>query len=289
MNIKKVSVLLLALSLTLSLAACGGGGAAEPSSPPPSEAPAATPTPEPTPTPTPEADPQVESIDLETESGRLVYSSYAFNDENFEDGRHAILLTFDFTNKASKPAGVQDSFSITVYQNGAEVDTPSSWTVSGLPESVDNFFNTAMKDSTIPIARAYLPKDTSPLTIMVEERGNGDNYQMMELDISAVPAAPAPSGGETGGEAVDAETIDAAVQGSWSLQGNIFKYDSGTLAVAFTNGQAVTGTYTIDTEASVINGTLQATNGTSDISIPYKYEDGTLTLYNNNGQALEKQ
>ena len=150
-----------------------------------------------------------------------------------------------------------------------------------LPEAVDNFFNTAMKDGTMPIARTFMLKEDSPLTIMAEYKSSGD-YQMMELDISAQ------SGGETGGDAVDAETIDAALQGGWSLMGNVFSFTNGALTVAFTNGQSVSGTYTIDTEASAINGTLQATDGSSNISLPYKYEDGALTLYNNQGQALER-
>ena len=279
---KKTLSLLLAMSLTLALAACGGGGggASSDTSAPPATTPAASSAPAVTPESEPEPDPMVESIDLDCETGRLAYSSFQINDENF--GGHAVILIFDFTNKESKPTGVQDHFLIKAYQNGVEVEGPSSWTNSPeLPEAVDNFFNTAMKDGTMPIARTFMLKDDSPLTIMAEYKSSGD-YQMMELDISAQ------SGGETGGDAVDAETIDAALQGGWSLMGNVFSFKNGALTVAFTNGQSVSGTYTIDTEASAINGTLQATDGSSNISLPYKYEDGALTLYNNQGQALER-
>lgn len=62
-----------------------------------------------------------------------------------------------------------------------------------LPEAVDNFFNTAMKDGTMQIAETFMLKDDSPLTIMAEYRSSGD-YQMMELDISAQ------SGGEDGSD-----------------------------------------------------------------------------------------
>ena len=124
--------------------------------------------------------------------GRLAYSSFQINDENFEG--HAVILIFDFTNKESKPTGVQDHFFIKAYQNGVEIEGPSSWTTSlELPEAVDNFFNTAMKDGTMQIAETFMLKDDSPLTIMAEYRSSGD-YQMMELDISAQ------SGGEDGSD-----------------------------------------------------------------------------------------
>lgn len=110
-------------------------------------------TPEPEPEPEPEPDPMVESIDLDCKTGRLAYSSFQINDENFEG--HAVILIFDFTNKESKPTGIQA-----------------------------HFFNTAMKDSTMQIAETFMLKDDSPLTIMAEYRSSGD-YQMMELDISA--------------------------------------------------------------------------------------------------------
>lgn len=193
------------MSLVLSLAACGGGGggASSDTSAPPANPPAAssTPavTPEPEPEPEPEPDPMVESIDLDCETGRLTYSSFQINDENF--GGHAVILIFDFTNKESKPTGVQDHFFIKAYQNGVEIEGPSSWTTSlELPEAVDNFFNTAMKDGTMPVAKTFMLKDDSPLTIMAEYRSSGD-YQMMELDISAQ------SGGETGSDPVSDSLI----------------------------------------------------------------------------------
>ena len=82
-----------------------------------------------------------------------------------------------------------------------EIEGPSSWTTSlELPEAVDNFFNTAMKDGTMQIAETFMLKDDSPLTIMAEYRSSGD-YQMMELDISAQ------SGGETGSDPVSDSLI----------------------------------------------------------------------------------
>lgn len=241
MNAKKILTLALVLALSLSLAACGGGGDVPSADPTKdvqeSAAPTATPEPE-------EPNHDVESIDLETETGRLVYSGYEFNDENFDS--RATILTFEFTNKESKPAGVQNSFSITAYQNGAEVDTASSWrTPPELPEGIDNFFNTAMKDGTMLISRAYLLKDNSPLTIMVTDRNNSDNYQMMELDISSDPAAPAQSGDGTdpaGGDG-SGDAPAPSAKGLWSVDYYVDDFQQPTEDWFITNNSYFEGTF----------------------------------------------
>ena len=95
------------------------------------------------------------------------------------------FLSLTLPTKRASPQGFKTTFS----SNSLE-----------LPEAVDNFFNTAMKDGTMPVAKTFMLKDDSPLTIMAEYRSSGD-YQMMELDISAQ------SGGETGSDPVSDSLI----------------------------------------------------------------------------------
>lgn len=245
MKLRKILAMLLTGALVLSLAACGGGGGASSAEPAKDAQDSTEPAP---PEPEEEAPAEeshdVESIDLETESGRLVYSSYEFNDTNYDS--RAVILTFDFTNKNSKPTGVQSSFSITVYQNGAEVEGPSSWTTPPeLPEGIDNYFNTAMKDGTMPISRAYMIKDESPLTIMVEDRDNSDNYQMMELDISSGSAASGQSGNEAApaGDDGGSDTSAPGTVGVWSVGYYVDDFQQPTDDWYITNESSFEGTF----------------------------------------------
>lgn len=101
-------------------------------------------------------------------------------------------------------------------------------------------------------------------------------YEFVQ-DASASPASSA-----------DAGTVDAALQGTWSIAGGTFDFNSG--AVVVTNqGQVMTGTYTIDVDSSSIQGTFTATDGSVNITLPYEYANNTLSVYNNQGQALVKQ
>ena len=236
MNMRKILAFILALVMVLSLAACGGGNDApstEPNDVPDENTePSDVQTPEDEPEPEPEeVTHDVDRIDMETESGKLVYTDYEFAGESFYsdyvagDPSKTIILNFDFTNKESKPSGVQSAFSITVYQNGAEINGPSSWAHS--TEAMDNFFNTGMKDSTIPIGRAYILNDTSPLTVMVEERGNTDNYQMMEVEITANASAPADDAApadDSGNAGSDAPST----KGLWSLNYYVDNFNQPT-------------------------------------------------------------
>lgn len=88
---------------------------------------------------------------------------------------------------------------------------------------------------------------------------------------------------------MDAATVDAALQGAWTIPGGSFDFNAGALAVTFDNGSVIAGTYTIDTDNAQITGVLIATDGTTTIQLPYDYAGDTLILYNNNGQALTKR
>lgn len=85
-----------------------------------------------------------------------------------------------------------------------------------------------------------------------------------------------------------ADTIDATLQGSWTVgdQGT-FSFEQGSVEVD-TSGTLISGTYDIETDSSTIICHLAASNGTVKIKIPYEYADNTLKLFNNKGEELER-
>ena len=100
-----------------------------------------------------------------------------------------------------------------------------------------------------------------------------------ETETSAADNAPAgPS----------LEEIDALVQGEWSIEGGSFFFDKGNVTL-LSQGQMLAGTYEILMEDSTIIGHFPVSDGTVKITIPYTYENGELTLYNNKNQKMEKQ
>ena len=83
--------------------------------------------------------------------------------------------------------------------------------------------------------------------------------------------------------------IEAALQGTWLLGGeNSFVFDNGKITISG-GGNRLEGTYSVNTTDSVIEATLSASDGNLQIKLPYTYSNGTLTVKNNNGQALVKQ
>lgn len=83
-----------------------------------------------------------------------------------------------------------------------------------------------------------------------------------------------------------AEQVVKDLQGVWVLSGsNTIEFSENTISI---NDQ-MTGTYTVNTETHNIDATLTASDGSVTIHLPYDYNSGSLTIYNNQGEALEKQ
>lgn len=278
---KLLSTLLFA-AMILTLAACGN------SNPPAVPAASTPPSPAlPAPSSEPTSGSEVDSIDFASSKGRLVYKDYEYANADFYnsgtpgDAAKTIILNFDFTNKAEKPSGVQFAFKISVYQNGVEIKSPTAWSGAGSTEAMDNFYNgSAMKDATITVGSPYILKDYSPLSIMVESYETME-YQIMELPIEA-PEEPASQSD------VDAESVEAALQGAWNINGGTFTFNAGSLAIS-SDGQVLTGTYEINTADRQIEAILSAADGSVKIKLPFAYEDDRLTLYNNRGDAAERE
>lgn len=286
-NLKKLLALLLALCMVFALAACGGDAAPAEETTAAEEAPVEE-------APEEEYDPMVDCIDLAFDEGSLRYVSFEPANEGLTDEAGTMVFVFEYTNNETKPAQAQSLFRIQFFQNGVELDT--NFTFSSLGgdqyDLVGAFFNEAMNGGTITFGRIIQPKDNSPITIMVSRNGGAEEeYQMMEVALDGATDAAVEEMMAAAGEApaeVTPEEIEELLQGTWTLPGGSFTFDNGSISVDA--GTAVmNGTYTINTADATIDASIQASDGSVAIHLPYTYENGTLTLFNNNGTALTKE
>ena len=164
---------------------------------------------------------------LETDGGIIQYAGFVMNTENFNsvgstDFVEALVLKFDYTNKEDEEKMVQRDFEIKVYQNGAEINTPSGWTVTDtLPPEINNYYNNVLNGGTITIARAFIPEDDSPVTIIAKSIGADKESATMELDFrnTAEGDAPVPDAGENDASQ-DASKEDAVASESAAAEGD---------------------------------------------------------------------
>ena len=253
-------------------------------------------------------------IRLETDSGIVEYKGFLLNDQNFklnssdEDFTEALVILVDYTNKEDQSNQMQSDFWLTAYQNGAEMTTPASWSkTETLPPEIDNYFGTALKGGTITVGKAFIPADDSPVTILVRTNGGSERKEVtMELDFRNTPqgevttdtadtaaqdgAVEAGAQADTGTQASE-EEIDAQLQGAWFYQGteNHLEFYNGVVTM-FADGDVLSGSYVIKTAEQLIDASYNSSDGkTVTAHLPYTYENGTLTVFNNNNEALEKK
>ncbi len=94
---------------------------------------------------------------------------------------------------------------------------------------------------------------------------------------------------EGAADSATTEIIDAALQGTWSLDGGAFTFNAGSLVLS-AQGSTMDGSYEINTSESVVKGKFTTVDGAEvSTTIPYEYKDGTLVIYNNNGEAFVKE
>ena len=303
MKKRKFLVILLAISMLVSLTACSGN--AEPT-PPASgtesskaaesvaEEPASTETSEePVPAETPEeSDPMVDIIDLTYEGeGNIKFDHVEKANSQLTDYSNALIFVFEYTNYQSKPVAVWSTFRLKFYQNGTELTENPSYSSAGGDQFdlVHNYMSEAMKNGKVTFGQIVVPKDNSPITIMVEKNGDSSYpYQMMEVDISSAASSSSSSKSSSSSSASETD-IEAALQGQWKLGGeNTFTFDNGSITIEG-GGNRLDGTYSVNTSSSSIEASLDTTDGSVSIKLPYTYSNGKLTLKNNNGQELVKQ
>lgn len=304
---KRILSVGLVLLLSLSLFACGKSAQGEKDADPQgemltedtqiiSEADKGTEAP----TEANEVDPYVSSIDFTTQAGNLKYikfepaadgliTPYSGSDQSFE---FSYVFSFAFKNFAAKPSQCQNAFQIQFFQNGVELDDNYPYSSKGGKqyELVGAYFNNAMKDGTVTFGKIVVGTDDSPITIMVSENGNDDNYQMQEVSLTGNVDKQEPAE-RTNVSAASEEEIDKALQGVWDLSGQgTFSFLDGDFSLFISqNNQTLSGTYSINLDESKVDATVAASDGNVIIHFPFTYEDGVLTLKNNQGKALEKQ
>ena len=195
---KKLLALVLAFAFCLSLCACGGsnkGSNTDTDKENTTEAAGSS---------------QVETIDFSVEKGSIKYVGIEkANDGLVDNPENVYMLKFEYTNEQSAPAQCQSTFYIQAFQNGVELDNSSSYSSAGGDqyEVVGNFHSEVMKGGSVTFGRLVEVQDNSPVTVMVKERDNNDNYQMMEVALSAEGGSSDEAGASDEGEAGTAEGI----------------------------------------------------------------------------------
>ncbi len=252
------------------------------------------------PTQAQEADPYVTSIDLTTQAGNLKYvkfepaaegliTPYSGSEQSFE---FSYVFSFAFKNFNAKPSQCQDAFQIQFFQNGVELDDNYPYSSKGGKqyELVSAYFNNAMKDGTVTFGKIVVGTDDSPITIMVSEKGNNDNYQMQEVSLTD-NVDKQETDAKTDSPAVSEEKVDEALQGVWNLSGQgTFTFLDGDFSLFINEAnQTLSGTYSVNLDDSKVDATVSASDGQVNIHFPFTYENGVLTLKNNQGEALVKQ
>lgn len=253
------------------------------------------------PTEAEEVDPYVTSIDLTTQAGNLQYvkfepaadgliTPYSGSEQSFE---FSYVFSFAFKNFSAKPSQCQDAFRIQFFQNGVELDGNYSYSSKGGKQYdlVGAYFNNAMKDGTVTFGKIVVGTDDSPITIMVSEKGNSDNYQMQEVSLTDTVDKQETDTKTAESPTVSEEKIDEALQGVWNLSGQgTFTFLDGDFSLFITEAnQTLSGTYSVNLEESQIDATVSASDGNVNIHFPFTFENGVLTLKNNQGEALVKQ
>ncbi len=269
--IKRIAALTITTLFAVSLYACGTNGSEQTSSNESSDA------------QTEEFNPEVENIDFSLEGGNLKYDHVEKANAQLTDSANALVFVFNYTNEQDKPASVQSTFSIKFFQNGAELSDNPSYSSGGGEQYklVGAFFDSALKDGTVTFGRLVLPKDNSPVTIMVSPNDSSSKeYQTMEVTIDSL---------EQGSKSITPEEVNAALQGKWSLaSGGAFEFNNESFICETPQGN-LSGSYEVDVEESSIVGKMNASNGTVTINLPFEYENGTLKLFNNKGEEFIKQ
>lgn len=148
-------------------------------------------------------------------------------------------------------------------------------------ESIGNQFDwTQVSTPYVMIAVSYLDKQLKESNLGLTMADFGfDSYIADEKGVSQTT------------DEISGTTIDDALQGKWHVSagsGGDFTFSKGDVVLE-TGGHTVFGVYDINIADRKIDVTMEASDGNSKTSIPFKYENNKLTLYNSAGEELTKQ
>lgn len=127
-------------------------------------------------------------IDFTVDGGSIKYVGVEKANDGLCDEEDVVVIKFAFTSNMDVPSQCQRVFGIKFYQNGVQLDKSLSYSSKGGDQYdlVGDYFSEVMKGGTVTFGRLVQVSDYSPITIMVNEWGKNDNYQMMELDLGVL-------------------------------------------------------------------------------------------------------
>ena len=133
----------------------------------------------------------VDAINLTSVNGTIQFSGIQMasaellkpNNEGYKDG-DAILVEYIFTCTQSRPAKINEVFEITHYQNGKQI--PDTLWISDADKEqyalCSNFHMELLNGGSSAMAKPILAGDKSPITVIVTDLADEDNYQVMVID-----------------------------------------------------------------------------------------------------------
>ncbi len=126
---------------------------------------------------------KVDKVNLDNADGTLVYSKHEVSQD--WEGKPAIIVYFDYTNKKDESSYAQMTFYPQVFQNGVECEMAISTEDN---EALSNASKEIQKGTTLGIAYIYTLQDTeNPVTLKVtdqsEEHILDGYYQEQELAL----------------------------------------------------------------------------------------------------------
>lgn len=199
-----------------------------------------------------------------------------------DKGKNIWILKFEFTNLQSDPRECQSMFKTQIFQNGVELTDSYSSSSNGGTQYIliNNFFTDVMDGGTVTFGRMANLEENKEITIVFTDYANSKNSTKFTVPYPAI---------------ADAETVRAALLGSWTIHttqsDGVFTFNADGTAVITSSSSVINGTYEVNTDLTEITLKILATKSNAVVTshLTYNYENGTLHIYNDNGDEFAKQ
>ena len=95
-----------------------------------------------------------------------------------------MFVKFEYTNKTDEPVNFQSNFSLSVSQNGTELDTLQVWNGEADASAIMNYYDGTAVNETLPVHYPVILKDYSPVSVTVSAVSEGKTIvQTMVIDV----------------------------------------------------------------------------------------------------------
>ena len=135
------------------------------------------------------SDSKVDKIDLSIKNGSIRYNRVERATAELTEAENALVFVFDFTGGSDDPIWPRSAFIIEFYQNGVQLtDNPTYFSGGGEQyELVHAASSGVMKGGNVAFGQIVVPKDNSPITVVVKGNGTMEkDQQMMEVPIDNI-------------------------------------------------------------------------------------------------------